>query len=259
MSFLGISQEELIKFFIIFVRMAAFMVVLPFYGERGAPIQLKLALAAILSVVINPLIAVDESLLQTMTLWGLAVNVIQSILAGLLIGFIPVLLFSGIQLGGEIAGFHMGFAIVSVVDPLTQSRISLIAQINYILAILVFITINGHLYIIEGALKSFQTMPLLGAVFPKSSANYLLRIGADIFIIGVKIAGPIIVTILLTNIGLGILARTIPQLNIFIVGFPVQISVGLITLGLSIPTFVYVFEKLFFETYRDWQLFIKAF
>jgi flagellar biosynthetic protein FliR len=255
----GLTLPTVLKFFVIFARLASIMVILPFFGERGTPIQVKLGLAALLAVVMTPLIPVDESLLESVTLWGLAISLIQSILAGLLIGFVPLLLFAGIQLGGEIAGFQMGFAIVSVMDPLSQARTSLIAQFNYILAILVFITINGHLYLMEGILKSFQVMPLLGSAFPASVGKMLISFSSEMFVIGLKIAAPVLVAILLTNVGLGILARMLPQMNIFIVGFPVQIGIGLITLGMSVPTFVYVFEKMFYATFHDWQMLIKAF
>jgi len=239
--------------------MGAIMLILPFYGEKGAPVQIKLALAIMITVIVFPLISVDASLLRSVTFLGTSILLIQSLLVGLLIGFIPVLLFTGFQLGGEIAGFNIGFAIVSVVDPLSESRISLIAQFNYIIAILVFISINGHFYLLEGVVKSFQVMPLIGSTFPEIAGQMLLQTSANIFVIGMKIAAPVLVAILLTNTGLGILARTIPQLNIFIIGFPLQISVGLITLGLSIPTFVFLFEKTFKAAYRDWLFFIKAF
>ncbi len=255
----GLTQADILKFFIIFVRMGAIMLIIPFYGEKGAPVLVKLALAIMITIIVFPVISVDESLLKSVTFLGTAILLIQSLLVGLLIGFIPVLLFTGFQLGGEIAGFNIGFAMVSVLDPLSESRISLIAQLNYIFAMLVFISINGHFYLLEGIVTSFKVMPLIGSTFPDITGQMLLQISSKIFVIGMKVAAPVLVAILLTNTGLGILARTIPQLNIFIIGFPIQISVGLITLGLSIPTFVFLFEKMFKETYRNWMFFIKAF
>lgn len=259
MNTFGLSLPLVMKFFLVFARMAGIIAVLPFYGERSSPVQVRLGLSALLAVVVTPVVVMDDSIIASMTLWGFAAALFQSILAGLLIAFIPILLFAGIQLGGEIAGFQMGFSLVSVVDPFSQASTSLIAQVEYILAFLVFLTINGHLYLLQGIVQSYEVMPLIGASFPVPAGEMLIRFGGEVFIIGVKIAAPILVAILLTNAGLGVLARMIPQLNIFIVGFPVQIGVGLITLALSIPTFVYVFEKLTFETLKNWQLFIRSF
>ncbi len=259
MNFFGLSTFEMQKFFLIFARMAAIIAVIPFYGERGMPNQLKVGLALLLAIMVMPLVKADAAQLSSLTLFGFGFLLLQSIVAGLLIGFVPVLLFAGIQLGGELSGFQMGFGIVSVMDPLSQNRMSLIAQFDYILAFLIFITLDGHLYILDGVVKSFQVMPLLGANFPAAIGRSLVAFGSQMFLIGIKIAAPIMVALLLTNVGLGILARTMPQMNIFLVGFPLQIGIGLITLGLSIPVFAYVFEKMFYGMFRDWLGVISLF
>ena len=196
---------------------------------------------------------------MTESLWGFTLAIVQGIVAGLLIGFIPLLLFAGVQLGGEISGFQMGFGIVSVLDPLSESSISLIAQFDYIIAFLLFITMNGHLYLLEGVVKSFQILPLMGGSIPALLGESLIRMSSEMFVIGLKIAAPVLVAIMLANVGMGILARTMPQMNIFIVGFPVQIGIGLIILGMSIPVFAHVFEKAFFKVYGEWLVVIKAF
>jgi len=255
----GLSEFEIQKFLLIFVRLAGMLVVIPFFGERGAPVPLKLGLAFLLSVIVMPLVPGSAETLPAVSLFGFAVGLLQSLLAGLLIAFVPVLLFAGIQLGGEISGFQMGFGIVSVIDPASQNRISLIAQFDYLLAFLVFVSLDGHLYLLKGIVESFRVLPLLGAHFPGSIGRSLLVFSSRMFVIGAKIAAPVLVTILLTNVGLGILARTMPQMNIFLVGFPLQIGMGLITLGLSVPVFAYVFEKLFHSMLQSWMQMIAAF
>jgi len=258
MELFGLTTPEVQKFFIVFIRLATILLVIPFYGEYGVPIQLKLGLALLLAVLITPLVGAENGNLMIESLWGFTLAVVQGILAGLLIGFVPLLLFAGVQLGGEISGFQMGFGIVNVMDPLSESSISLIAQFDYIISILIFITMNGHLYLLDGVVKSFQVLPLMGGSIPQLLGNSLIRLSSEMFIIGLKIAAPILVAIMLTNVGLGILARTMPQMNIFIVGFPVQIGIGLITLGMSIPVFVHIFEKAFFKFYQEWLAVIKA-
>jgi flagellar biosynthetic protein FliR len=256
MNLFGLTLFEVQKFLIVFVRLAAILVVIPFYGERAVLPHLRLALAFFLAIVVTPLVS-DATFVEYSTFLGFTIAFLQSMLAGLLIGFIPMLLFTGIQVGGELRGFQMGFGIVSVMDPLSQNRMSLIAQFDYIIAFLILISLNGHLYFLQGIVKSFQFIPLAGASFQGLIGKQLIILSGKMFVIGVKIAAPILVAIMLTNVGLGILARTMPQMNIFIVGFPLQIGIGLITLGMSVPIFAYVFEKLFFQTYKDWLAIIS--
>jgi len=258
MNLFGLTLPEVHKFFLIFIRLATIFVIIPFYGERSAPMQIKLGLALILTIVVSPLVGAQSMPVEVKSFMGFGIAVFQSLIAGLMIGFIPLLLFAGVQLGGELSGFQMGFGITSVLDPLSQIRMSLIAQFDYIFAFLIFISINGHLYFLEGIVKSFQVIPLIGASFSGLIGESFVELSRDMFIIGLKIAAPIIVAILLTNVGLGILGRTMPQMNIFIVGFPLQIGIGLITLGMSIPVFFYVFEKLFYEFYQKWVTIISA-
>ena len=256
MNIFGLSFPEVQKFILIFVRLSTILSITPFYGERGAPIQLKLGLALILTIAVLPMVT-DEAPLEIDSLVGFGVALLQSLIAGLIIGFIPLLLFAGVQLGGELSGFQMGFGITSVLDPMSQVRMSLIAQFEYIFAFLVFITINGHLYLLQGIVYSFQVVPLIGASFPEIFGESFIVMTKQLFIIGLKIAAPIMVAIIVTNVGLGILGRTMPQMNIFIVGFPLQIGIGLLTLGMSIPVFTYIFEKLFHDFYRDWLALIS--
>ena len=99
----------------------------------------------------------------------------------------------------------------------------------------------------------------MGGSIPALLGESLIRMSSEMFVIGLKIAAPVLVAIMLANVGMGILARTMPQMNIFIVGFPVQIGIGLIILGMSIPVFAHVFEKAFFKVYGEWLVVIKAF
>lgn len=259
MNLFGLTLLDVQKFFLIFVRLATIMAIIPFYGERSVPIQLKLGLALLISVIVYPLLTGAGVPQETQSLMGFAVAMLQSLLAGLMVGFIPLLLFASVQLGGELIGFQMGFGITSVLDPLSQIRMSLIAQFEYILAMLIFITLDGHLYFLQGIVKSFQVVPLVGASFPDILGESVVKLSRDIFIIGLKIAAPIMVTIFLTNVGLGILGRTMPQMNIFIVGFPLQIGIGLLMLGMSIPVFAYIFEKMFYAFYSKWLALIVLF
>ena len=258
MNIFDFTLVDMQKMVIVFVRISAILLIIPFYGQRIVPVQVKLGLALLLTIMVLPLVNGQDIPPGINSLPDLSFVVFQNILAGLLIGFIPVLLFAGVQLGGELIGFQMGFTISGVFDPLSQNRISLFAQFQYLIAILVFISINGHLYLLEGIVNSFQIIPLVGVSFQNIVAESLMKLSGEMFVIGLKIAAPVIVAILLINVGLGFLSRTLPQMNMFLVGFPIQIGVGLITLGITIPVFVYVFEKMFYGFIKEWQVLISV-
>ncbi len=257
MNIFDLTSGDLQKLFFIFVRLAAIMMVIPFYGQQIIPLQVKLGLALLLTIIVSPIINGQNMTLEVISLLDFGLGIARNVIVGLSIGFIPLLLFAGVRLGGELIGIQIGFEISTVLDPLSQIRISLIAQFEYLLAILVFISINGHLYLLEGIVKSFQIVPLTGSLLPNRFGESLVVLSRDMFVIGLKIAAPVLVTIMLTNVGLGILGRTMPQMNIFLVGFPLQIGVGLITLGFTIPLFVYFFEKLFYEFFQKWLVLIS--
>jgi flagellar biosynthetic protein FliR len=112
---------------------------------------------------------------------------------------------------------------------------------------------------IQGVAESFKYIPLLGAHWNGDLGKILINMSGQMFVVAVKISAPVFVTLLLTNVGLGIVARTLPQMNVFIVGFPLQIGLGLATLAISIPMFYYVFEKYFNQFGLEWMRLIRLF
>lgn len=257
MSRFGFSVTEIQIFLLVFIRIAAMMAVLPIFGDKSVPSLLRLGLSFFLAVVIYPvvpkMIPVPEGLPE------FVFQLAQTLFVGFFIGFFGIIFFGAIQLAGEIAGFQMGFAIVSVLDPMSQVQMSIIAQFQSYLAILLFLLLNGHLMLIQGIVESFRYIPLLGAGWNGHMPQILIQMTGQMFVVAVKISAPIFVTLLLTNVGLGIVARTLPQMNVFIVGFPLQIGLGLATLAISVPLFFYVFEKYYNQFSIDWLRMIRLF
>ncbi len=147
----------------------------------------------------------------------------------------------------------MGFAIVNVIDPYMNTQISIIARFKGLLALLIFFSLNAHYLVISGLLKSFELVPIAGWTFKNRMAAQLVRWTGDIFIMALKIASPVLVTLFLTNIALALIARTMPQINVFIIGFPLEIGIGFLMLGITMPFFSWCFRQ-FFEKglYEMW-------
>jgi flagellar biosynthetic protein FliR len=153
-------------------------------------------------------------------------------------------------MAGELIGVDMGFGIVNIIDPMSGEQVSLIGQYKYILSLLLFLIINGHHFLLNALRGSFLAIPLGAANFRGMITDQIIFMSTEIFKIAIQISGPALVALFLTTFVMGIIARTVPQMNIFIVGFPLKIFVGLFMLAISLPLFVYVFGKLFgrFET-----------
>ncbi len=243
---------------LVFIRVTAAISMMPIYGYRGVPNSVKAGFAAILSFLLLPAAQLPEA-------WeGLGSGIIvyialavPEIVVGVIVGMVTHFLFYGIQLSGQYLGIQIGFAIANVIDPNTEEQISIIAQMQFIFAMLIFISFNGHHFLLSGLEKTFQTVPIGGVRLPSELSGLFVNMMGDLFVTGIKIAGPVMAALFLSEVALGIVARTVPQMNIFIVGFPLKIGVGLLALALSWPMFVHVMEQLWKSFTIDWFTLIK--
>ena len=165
----------------------------------------------------------------------LTVAIGGEVLVGALVAFLIVALFAVVQLAGQSIGIQMGFAAASQFDPTTQSNSVVVAQFQFIVATLLFFAMDGHHRAIEALAASFTRVPLLHAQLTGGVMSLIVTVTAGVFVAAISVAAPVIAAMLLTNLGLGILARTLPQMNVFMVAFPLQITVGLLGLGLTLP------------------------
>jgi len=167
---------------------------------------------------------------------------IGEVLIGVTIGFGARLVFAGIQMAGNIVGFQMGFAIVNIIDPMTSAQVSVIAELKYLIAMMIFLSVNAHHLFFMAIAQSYDWVVPFGFHFSGSVMQYIFELSRDLFVIALKIGAPLMAVMLFTNVGLGVVARTVPQMNIFIVGFPLQISIGLIFLGITAPLFTRIVQ-----------------
>ena len=241
-------------FLLIFIRILAIIYFFPFLGSQNIPWQAKAGLAGTLSLLLLPLL---KPQIVEFTLWTLVFGILRELLVGMTLGFVIRLVFDGIQLGGQFIGYQMGFAIVNVIDPYSSTQVSIIARFQGLLALLVFLTLNAHYFLISGLIKSFTLVRLSGWVFNGKLAAQLIRLTGGMFVIAIKIAAPVLVTLIFTHIGLALIARTMPQINVFIVGFPLEIGMGFLMLGLAMPFFAWCFKHVFTQTFHEMLLSLR--
>jgi len=139
----------------------------------------------------------------------------------------------------------MGFAIVNVIDPQSGMQIPLMGNLTQTVALLFYLAVNGHHYLLQAVAQSYQVIPVLGLKLGSGFYQSLFSIGAEMFVIALKVAAPLVVAILITDVAMGFIARTVPQMNVFIVGLPLKILIGLGCLLVMLPVYLWVFDLLF--------------
>ena len=228
----------------------------PILGSQNVPIQLKAGLSFLLAILLFPLIPIQIDNSYTFTLLIFAFIVIKEIFVGLSIGFASSLLFVSVQFAGRLVDTEMGFAMVQLIDPFTDAEATVTGQFQILIFSIIFLLINGHYFMLIAVKKSFEVIPLFTAQIPDSdTANLFVSMVGNVFVLAVRLAAPVFCVLLLTTVALGVIARTVPQINIFFVGLPLKIGLGLITLAIVLPVLAALFRHMVDLLVRDlWKL-----
>lgn len=242
--------EELWRFLFLTVRLSALMFTLPFFSSRAIPASLKVVCIVTLSVSFYPIVQ-HQSVPMPFGPVHLGLLILGELLVGWLIGFVAQVLFASIQLGGELINQQMGLSLASILDPQNGQQSSIISNFQYILAFLLFLTLPAHHWVIRAMAESLHAIPLLGSTLPTSVVPFLVQLFSQAFVMAVQIAAPIMAALLLANVGMGIVARLVPQMNVFILSFPVTIGVGLIMLAGMLPYYTGSLQTLFGQLSRS--------
>jgi flagellar biosynthetic protein FliR len=241
-EFVTYSAAKLETFLLISFRAAGLFIIAPIIGHRLIPPIIKAGLAIILAIVLIP-VASQASIPQIDSIWVLAGLAAKEMLVGFIIGFFFSILFTSVQMAGNLVGYQIGLAIVNVMDPDSGSEVSIIGEFWFIVAALIFLTIDGHHAIISAFADSYRLIPVGVFNFNGSAGEFIIRFSAYSFVMAIKLAAPVVITLFLTEVALGVVARTAPQMNIFIVGLPLKIGVGFLVMATSLPVFRFVIDK----------------
>ncbi len=239
-----IGSETLETFLLVFLRTSAIVATMPILGDRVVPARVKAGFALLLAGLLFPVVPTGAEPPEA-GLVPLALRMASEAVIGVVIGFAAQVIFAGVQLAGELIGFQMGFAIVNVIDPVTSAQVSIISEFQYLVALLLFLIFNGHHSFLAAIAESFRLLNPLSLHASGSLIAAILDLSKGIFVVAAKLSAPLVAVMFFTQIGLGIMARTVPQINIFIVGFPLQIAIGLLFLGLCMPVFAFVLERMY--------------
>lgn len=232
-------------FVLVLTRVAAMVATMPILGGRNVPALLKIGLAGILSLILLPAqLQQPPPLPDQVPAFALAIG--QELLVGVLLGFAAGLVFDSLQMAGQIVGVQIGLNVASSLDPVSSgNQVSYIDQLYSIIAALIFFTINGHHWLIMAMQESFTLVPLNSLLVSPALMEELLRMLGSLFVITMRIAMPVLATLLLADLAMLILARTVPQLQVFFLGIPVKVAAGFFTLMVSIPMTVLLMGDVF--------------
>ncbi|MCA1978190.1 MAG: flagellar biosynthetic protein FliR [Thiobacillus sp.] len=228
------------------VRILGLVMVAPVFGHRSVPAQVKIGLGVFLALIVSPTLpAMPDVGLGS---WQGLLILVQQLLIGIAIGFTMRVAFAAVEAAGEIVGLQMGLGFASFYDPQSAGQTLVLARFFNLLAMLIFLATNAHLLLLGVLVESFQSLPVSAAPLAAAGFRNVAGYGSAIFAVGLQIALPVIAILLMTNLALGILTRSAPQLNVFAIGFPITLGVGLIVLDLSMPFFVLQFEGMIRKT-----------
>ncbi len=226
-------------FLLIFVRMHSMIMIAPFFASGVIPFRAKALLAFFITLVIMPVVAENGYTLPG-DMGAYYLLVVKEVLIGLFIGFLISIIFAAFQLSGQFFAVQIGFGINEVLDPIGQVSVPLIGQLKNLIGLLVLLAMNGHHMMIYAVYRSYELAPMMG-ITPSATSGYFkyaMHTFSGMFVIALKIALPVVATIFLVSISMGVLAKAAPQMNIMMLGFPFKIAVAFGILLLITPLVV---------------------
>lgn len=237
--------DQIPTFALVFIRILSMFMIVPFFSHRGVPAPFRIGLAFFLSIAAYGGLPNKDVVIPLGTEYIFLI--FKEVLIGLMIGFLASMFFYALQIAGQFIDVQMGFGLANVVDPQTGTQVPIMGFFKYYLGILIFLTLDVHHVIIQAYIESFLIIPIGNLFLEGRYAEFVISAFTAMFILALKIAAPVALCLLLTTVALGITARTVPQMNVFVVGMPLKIGLGLILVYLSLPTFLFMLDSLFTE------------
>jgi flagellar biosynthetic protein FliR len=227
------GEQQLAGFFLVLARLTPLFIMAPLFSSKLVPPRVRAVIAVALAIGLTPVVIGDQRI--PLEIWTYAGLVFKELLIGLAFAFALGALFAAVTVAGSFVDTLIGFSFGALVDPINGTSTTILAQLYTMLGVLVFIAIDGDAWVLGGLARTFDVV----GVLQMPSINAMVA-GADeafvgIFAAAVQIAGPIMLALILTDVAFGLVTRVVPQLNVFAVGFPAKLLVGLVLLGVTLP------------------------
>lgn len=233
---------------LVLTRLSAMIYAFPFFGSPAITGRVKIMITLVLSFMILPQAGMDGLGLD----WGLgqlSLSLGRELGVGLMVGFGSKFMFEAFTLAGTFAGRQMGFAMADLIDPMTSAPQSMVGQFWALVAILLFLAVDGHHFLIRLMIQNFQIIPLGAGLLRPATGRLLITGSSDMFQLALRLAAPALMLTLMMDVGMAILARAMPRLQIFFVALPLKLYVGIFSLVVSLQ----LFQALFSTMFADFQ------
>lgn len=218
-------QAWLIAFLWPFMRITGFLLAAPLWGHSSVPNQVKIAFGVLVTVAAAPLLPPLPEV--PLVSWASLGIMVEQLIIGIAIGLVMQVTLAVVQATGEFIGLSMGLAFATFFDPSSGTNTMVLSRVLYMITLLMFLAFDGHLIVLEILATSFVTLPIGLGGFNPGAFEMLVRYGGTIFVSGMLLALPLVGSLLIINLALGILNRSAPQLTVFNIGFPTSLTVGL--------------------------------
>ena len=230
-------------FTIVLFRTASVLFFSPIYNQTNIPLLVKIGLALVLTFAIFPTISNTQVALPD-NLTSFILLIFKEIAIGFLIGYVATLAFGAFVMAGELISADMGLSMAEMVDPLFGDRVSPISQIFQLMAFILFLSINGHHWLINALVLSYKSVPITGFIDSGVTISRLVQMFGGLFVSAIKVAAPVMIIMAMVVVVSGFLARSMPQLNIFLIIFPMKIIIGFLILAMVFPFITRAMEYL---------------
>ena len=237
------------SYLLVLMRVAPILFLMPILSSRNLPVLLKIGLTLTTGLIFLPGVQIDPAVLPSDP-YSFAFFLLGELMIGLILALSVKIVFSGIQLGGELISFQMGFSMANVVDPSSDVNSPVISEFLYLLTMVLFLSVNGHHWFFHAVGQSFHLLPPGEVHLQPGLYRHFLHLLGELMVIAVKIAAPVMAVLIFTQVALGILAKAVPQVNILMTSFPVTIGLGLLFLAFSLDLILPYSESLFREAGR---------
>jgi flagellar biosynthesis protein FliR len=237
------ALNDVIPFALVLARVAGLFAAIPIFGSRVVPVRVKAPLIFAMALLIFPI--VPHAVVAAGDIVSLSLLVIRETLIGLTLGLLSQIIFSAVEFCGDQLGMQTGLGMAALIDPNTQAHVPTMAIFQGVLATLLFLALNVHHFFIRGIVESYQVVPLGAWHTSGGLLKFLIDASAGIFVIAVKLAAPVAVALLATSVALGIVARSFPAMNVFFVSMPLNIGIGFLIMGISLPIILRVLQGAF--------------
>ncbi len=251
-------EVEVFKIFVlVLVRFTGLIVTAPVLGSSNFPATAKIGLAGLAALMITPNIPVLATPIPDDAV-GFGILALGELMIGMCIGFLMTLTFAAIQIGGQVLDMQTGFGLMNIFNPALETQVPIFGFFLFLIAVLYLLALDGHHMMIRALVSTYDRIPPGGFAARPELLGEVSTWGRAMFIDGFLIAAPVAGALMLAYVTMGLLGRLIPQIHLFVIGFPLTIAVGLLVVALSLTVYLRLLDGMFERMFRDVDTLIRG-